>query len=346
MNNIVSIKVNNKTKITNNVRDFLNPDNVYIPMAPGMELNVETNAQIYKEEILLKNKDKYVYSPISGKVLGATESMKSNGESTKCIVIENDFKEKLNKRKIAVKYINEYSKSQLAELIDKYNALDKPLDMTAKTLLINGIDIDPFEKTSSYIIDNYSSKLLETIDALASILEIENTIFAINNNDTQNVINLTNNIGTYPNINLKLMPDIYPMGFEYLLKKNTISKKQEQQGVIYLTVQDVYCIYNVLRSRKAITERLVTVAGNAIENPCVVNVKIGTSLSEIIRTCCSVSDNTYYVVVNGLIAGKTLESLNDVVTTKTRSIFLNTIDTSKEKDVLTVDFVIQNVLSA
>ena len=79
------------------------------------------------------------------------------------------------------------------------------------------------------------------------------------------------------------------------------------------------------------TERLVTVVGNAIDKSFVVNVKIGTSLSDIIKNCCNIVNDDYYVIVNGLIAGKTLSTLNNVITTETRSIFLNTKDTQKEK---------------
>ena len=90
-------------------------------------------------------------------------------------------------------------------------------------------------------------------------------------------------------------------------------------------------IYNVLRRKKPITERLITVSGDAIANPMVVNVKIGTSLSELIKNVCEVTNNKYYVVKNGIIAGTTLTTLNNVITSETRSIFLNSVDTSEEK---------------
>lgn len=75
----------------------------------------------------------------------------------------------------------------------------------------------------------------------------------------------------------------------------------------------------------------MTISGNAIETPVVVNVKIGTSLADLIKNCCNIINKNYYVVVNGLISGKTLKSLNNVITEDTRSIFLNTIDKSTEK---------------
>lgn len=331
MNSMVTIKESKNISVDNNVVNFLNPDYIYIPIEEGFSINVKSNTIIYKEDILLKSEDKLIYSPISGKVLGKTSSMNDNNMTIPCVVVENDFREKIKKKKSTEKYISEYSYEDALRLIHQYNACDKKIDRQAKTLLINGIDSDPFEKTFSHIIDSHSSKILEAIDALSNILGVDTTLLAINNHDTNNVINLSNNIGTYPNITLKLVPDIYPLSFQDILIKNVLTRKQINSGVIYLTVQDIYNIYNVLKRKKPITEKLVTVSGNAIESPVVVNVKIGTSMSDLIKNCCNIIDKNYYVIVNGLIAGNTLTSLNNIITSNTQSIFLNTIDSTLEK---------------
>lgn len=331
MNSMVTIKESKNITIDSNVINFLNPDYIYIPIEEGFSISVRSNIDIYKEDILLKSENKLIYSPISGKVLGKTSSMNDNDKPISCVVVENDFREKIKRKKSAEKYIHEYSLEDALKLISNYNAYDKIINPTAKTLLISGIDADPFEKTYSHIIDLYSSKILEAIDALSNILGVDTTILAINNHDTNNVINLSNNIGTYPNITLKLVPDIYPLSFQDILIKNILTKKQINNGITFLTVEDVYNIYNVLKRKKPITEKLVTISGNAIESPVVVNVKIGTSIADLIKNCCQITNKNYYVVINGLISGKTLMSLNNIITSNTRSIFLNTLDKTIEK---------------
>lgn len=330
MNSMISIKENIKNHIDNNVVNYLNPDFLYIPMPEGYELSVKTNSVINKEDVLLHKQDEFIYSPISGRVLGKTSSMKVNNENINCIVIENDFKEHVKMRKSANKYINEYNKEKMVEQIKKLNGCKKILDREIKHIIINGIDRDPNEKTYSVIINKYSSKILETIDALASIFQAQTTILAINNNDSENVINLSNNIGTYPNIKLKLLPDIYPVGFKKVLIKNLFKSKDVTEGILYLNVEDIYNIYNVLKRNKPITEKIITISGNCIEKPFVINVKIGTSIADIIKKCCTITNEKYFCVINGLIAGQTLDSLNGVVTFDTRSIFLNTVSDEKE----------------
>ena len=100
---------------------------------------------------------------------------------------------------------------------------------------------------------------------------------------------------------------------------------------MYFTVEDIYNIYTVLKRRKAITEKIITISGNSIEESRVVNVKIGSNIKDIINNCCEIIDDKYFVILNGLIAGKTLKNLDQPLDYDIRSIFLNTKDQGKEK---------------
>ena len=322
---------NIKTEILDNkIHDYLNPEYVYIPIPEGYSISVKENANVLKEDVLLSNGEYNIYSPISGKVVGKTNSILLNNKKVTSLVIENDFKENLKKQKGVVRYISDYKKKELIDLVNSYQATKVNLNTKAVRLIINGIDKDPYEKTRSYLINSYSDKILETVDALIDVLDIKETIFAINNNDSDNVLNLSSHIGTYPNVKLKLMPDVYPIGFKAILLKNILSKKQINEGVIILSVEDIFNIYTVLKRKKPILEKIVTISGNALENSLVVRVKIGTSMQDLIKHTCKIKDSKYYVIINGLISGMTLENLNSVITNDIRSIFLNSVDENKE----------------
>lgn len=327
MNKTVTIK--NDIKLNEEIEDFLNPDYIYIPLEEGDIPSISIGKKILKEDLLIKNRK--VFSPISGKYIGQTESMYVDNKNVRCMVLENDFKEQTAKKKGATKYINEYTKEELIDYIDTYAVCSREIDLSKRILVINGIDSDPYEKVYSFIINNFCPKILETVDAISTILEIEQTYLSINNHDANNVINLSNHIGTYPNIKLKLLPDIYPTGYKEIVIQNTLNKKQLNEGYIYLTVEDIYNIYNVLKRKKPILEKLLTISGDSIEESKVVNVKIGTSMSDLIKNCCSVTNDKYFVIVNGLIAGSTLKSLNAPITNSIKSIFLNTKCEEKEK---------------
>ena len=330
MNNNLEITQAKSIRVDKNINNYYNPDNIYIPLFKGMKLNKDKDLNVLKDELLLKGKEFDIYSPISGVIKKIDDDIYINNEPVTAIVIENNFKEEVKKKKYATKYIDDLESSKVQELISKYNVLNIPINPMAKTLVISGIEVDPFERNNTYIINNYSSKILETIDALINIFHIEKTYFCVTNANHEAVYNLTSNIGTYPNIKLKVLDDSYPLGFESVLVNRVLTKKEIKWNYNYLTCEDVYNIYKILKKDQPISEKLVTVGGNAIEESKVIAVKYGTKIGDLIKNV-EITNDKYLVVQNGLIAGTVLSELNNIVTKDTRSIFLNTKDTRKEK---------------
>ena len=331
MNDLVEIKEANNINFDKTINHFLNPDYIYIPIIKGMKLNKSNEVKVYRDELLLKGSEFNIYSPISGEIKSIDNNKYIHNERIKTIVIENDFKETVKKRIPAVKYINELKGEDVLKLIDKYDVLDIPINPIAKTLVISGIEVDPFERNNTYIINNYSSMILETIDALINIFKIEKTYFCITKNNKEIVYNLTSNLGTYPNIKLKVLDNGYPLGREEVLVNRVLAKKELKWKYNYLSVRDVYNIYKVLKKDRPIGETLITVGGSFVETPKVVEVKVGTTVEDVIKNVVDVKSDKYLVVENGPLSGLTLEDLNNIITLDTRSIFLCKKDNTREK---------------
>ncbi len=331
MNNNLEVVQAKNINIDKNINYFYNPDNIYIPLIKGMIITKNENLNVYKDELLLKGKDFDYYSPISGVIKRLDDDVYIDNEPIKAIVIENDFKEEVKKKKYATKYIDDLKVEKVLELINKYNILDIPLNPLAKTLVISGIEVDPFERNNTFIINNYSSKILETIDALINIFHFEKTYFCVTDSNSEVVYNLTSNIGTYPNISLKVLNNSYTLGFESVLINKLLTKKELKWKYNYLTCEDVLNIYRILKRDNPISEKLITLGGNALEETKVLQVKLGTKVGDIIKNNAEIINDKYLVVQNGLINGTVLKELNNIVTMDTRSIFLNTKDTRKEK---------------
>lgn len=324
MANLINIKTNKNLKTSDNIINYLSPDYVYIPYDKKYKLNIKINDEVLKEDILLSSEDKYIYSPISGTITGA-KMMLINKENIPSIIIENNFKEKVKKITPAIKNINKITQRDFNASILKYNALD--YELKGKTILINGIDLEPYEETYKTIIDKYSTELLETIDAIYDIFKCNKCVFVIKNNDDETIEKLVYRIGTYPNIKLQLMPDLYPISTKNILtNKLNLPKKK----LIYLTVEEVLAIYNVLKKKRPITEKIVTISGDAISKPKILNVKIGTTLKDILENNFEIIKNNYKIIINGLLSGYEVDTDEIVITKDTRSIFINTSLNEKE----------------
>ncbi len=319
MPRLIKIEKNLKINCPKEIKEYLNPDNVYIPYEKKYNVDIKSNEYVLLNGLVLHNDDDYVYSPISGTIVGACESI-VDGKKAPTIVIENDFKEKTYKVKGVLKNINNYKLDEFKNIVKIYNAYNGYLE--GETLVVSGIDYEPYEETMSYLIKSHTDEILECIDAVIRILGIHKCFFAIKNNDSDNVKTLVDQIGTYPNISLKLMPDLYPIGQKDILINELVMEKKKNKGVIFLTVEEVFAIYNVLKKKKPITEKLITISGDLIDKPAVMLVKIGTNIGDILTNFFKVKDENFKIVINGLLSGYTISSLNAVITPLTRSIFI------------------------
>ena len=70
------VKINEEDfKINKQVKEYLTPDYIYIPYKEGDNLNVKNKEEIYKDSIILASKNKFVYSPVSGTVMGLCDNI-------------------------------------------------------------------------------------------------------------------------------------------------------------------------------------------------------------------------------------------------------------------------------
>ena len=319
MSKLINIKNNLNIKTSNELIDYLNPSHVYIPYKKTFKLNIKVNDQVYMNGLILHSEDNYVYTPVSGKIIGACESV-VDGKKNPTIIIENDFREKVPKVKGIKKDIYNYDAISLNNELKKYNAISE--DLKGTILVVNGIDYEPFEQTMSYLIKDHLESILQGIDALIKILNIEKCYLAINNSDSNNVTKLVNEIGTYPNIKLKLMPDLYPIGKKEVLV-NELNLSKHKDNIIFLSVEDIFAIYNVLKKEKPITEKFVTFSGDLLDTPKVLKIKIGTNIGDVINDMFKITGSDYDVIINGLLSGYKIDNLNAVITPNIRSVFIN-----------------------
>lgn len=319
MTKYVKIDKDLNIKINKQIKEYLTPDYIYLPYKEGDILNVKDKEEIYKNSIVATNKDKFIYSPVSGIIMGLCNNI-VNGKMQKTIVIENNFKENIPKSNGIKKDPYNISKTDLMKSIKNFGAFNGNLN--GKTLVINGIDNEPYEATFSYLIEEHTDQILEVTDALINILDIHKCFFAIKDSDSNNVITLLNQMGTYPNIELKLMKDYYPIGNKNILIKELVLNSKIDDGVVYLTVEDAFNIYNVLKRKTPITEKLVTIGGNLLTKSKVVKVKIGTRIADIVADEFKIKKDEYHIIINGLMSGYEISSLNAIITPDIRSIFI------------------------
>ena len=319
---LIKIDKDENIKYNKEIKAYLNPDYIYVPIEDGANILVRNHDEINLDTILCEKDGIVSLSSVSGKVIGL-KNMYVNKNLTKCIVVENNFREdgKLIKSK---RRIDNIAKEEFVNLIRKYTNINE--DFNSNNLIVSAIDYEIYEMVLSKLINSYADDILDTIDAIVKILDIKKCILAIKDNDSDNVVSLLNLIGTYPNIQLKLMPDLYPVGNKQILSKELMGKEK----TIFLDVSDILNILNILRKGKPLCYKYVTFSGNKINKSVVLKVKLGTNIKEIIANNFKIIDDDYHLVVNGLLSGYELNSLDTIITEEVRSVFITSAITDKE----------------
>ena len=304
------------------IEKFLTNDYIYIKYNKDYKLYYKDGDLVYKNDLLLNNGLKKIYSPVSGKILGLTSM-----NNIKYLVIENDCKDKIRGKKYTKKNIANYNKDDLVNLILDYNIIDS-FDPSSKVLIVNGIDLYNDEITYKTLIDNYTTNILDTIDALIEILNIRKCFFAVSNSDANSVNNLVNNIGTYPKIDLKLYKNDNIVGIKEVLIHRLTNYKNKNYNILYLNIIDIINIYKLLKNHVPISTTYINLTGDLIECNKVLNVNIGTNIMDILIEYDIKNYNN--VIINGLLNGKVLKNPNYIIDKNIRSIFINTYNKCEE----------------
>jgi Na+-translocating ferredoxin:NAD+ oxidoreductase subunit C len=336
--------------LTDVLNNYNKPKVVYIPLAVQCDYDitslVKKDDYVYKGMIIAKSKGNLrtaIHSSVSGVVLGFEEKTYVNGDKVKCVVIENDFKEKVEKKKTIKKQINKYLKEEFIEIIKeagivgmggsgfptyaKYNC-QTPI----KTIIINAVECEPYITADYTLLMNKCEEILEAVDAMVEINRADEAIIAIKKGEHALKEHLNNFIGTYLKIRIVEVPNFYPMGWErnlvkYVMKK-TYKKYPIERGIVVNNVATIYAIYEALKTGKPLMERIVTFTGEGLLNPQNVVVKVGTPVKDVIEYIGGYSEDELNFISGGPMMGEALDDEELIVTSN-----LNCVLIKKAKEI-------------
>ena len=161
-------------------------------------------------------------------------------------------------------------------------------------------------------------------------------IIAVEDNKPKAIQKLKEVLGNDPDIKVNSMKTKYPEGAErQLIYANTgryINSKMlpADAGCIVHNVDTVYSICEAVRQGKPLIQRLVTVTGDAITEPCNYLVQIGTSFAELIEAAGGFLQDPEKIIAGGPMMGKAIYDLNIPVTKSSSAILCMTKDEVSE----------------
>lgn len=285
----------------NELKSFLKPKDIYLEQGDSKLL---VGDYVYKYQTI-GHKERFnvpIISSVSGTVVDIKDGY---------IKIKNDLLEKTEKE-IINRDVSKIKKEEFLDIIEKAGIIGMggagfPTHMKYKTdknielLIVNAVECEPYITADYSIMNEKCNELLEGINNIIRINKINNAILAIKKTNVEVIKKFKEIIDKYPKIELRIVRDIYPMGWERTLIKEVTKKEYNilpiELGIVVNNISTIFAINNALKHDIPLVERIITITGENVKNPGNVMVKIGTSVNEILKFMGGIHDDS--VLISG-----------------------------------------------
>ena len=212
-------------------------------------------------------------------------------------------------------------------------------------LVVRLFDEDPYRATDSLITKFYKNEIIKGAENLAKAIDASGVVFVIDQKltDKTNFISPNNEKSedieeegssnndkstSFKNfklleMNIRKYPCGTPREIISAFKKNNLKKQCD----IKLTKNDLFIDSSTaLETYKAISlktpsiTKCVQFSGNCLQASCILDIKLGTPIKEVIKQIGGIIKNPEMVIVNGDLCGYSLQSLDAPITKYVKSI--------------------------
>ncbi len=286
MNKYINISKNFIKKRPKDITLKLDSEFIYIPLDESSKILFNPGKVLKKETIIAMNNDNVpLINPVSGVFLGIKEMPNFENKNIKTLVIKNNYKEETSKKIASKRNLSKYSKEVVLLIMQRLNiktnndkSLFREIDRNIRKIYINALCDEVNNYNNEFRLLHNKDLILETISALNTIFDLEESELLIKDTCTEVISVYKEYLGSFPNINLRLIKDVYPISrYEVLQRYLKLDSKD-----LVIDLEDIYRLGYALKRQRFVTEKLLTISGPVVIDPQIYELKIGTKLSEIL----------------------------------------------------------------
>lgn len=194
------------------------------------------------------------------------------------------------------------------------------LSAQAEIVIVNAAECEPLLKTDQQLAARHPDLLIKGLTLAMEATGAQKGIIALKAKYKDGIAALEPYIADTNNLEIAIMPDIYPAGDEVITIWLTTGRRVPPGGIplnIGVVVNNVQTLINVARAVDGtpVTTRTLTVTG-AVKQPVTVTVPIGTSLRDVLELAGGGSEDLTYIN-GGPMMGTLITDLSAPVTKTT-----------------------------
>ncbi|MGC1146785.1 electron transport complex subunit RsxC [Pantoea agglomerans] len=185
-----------------------------------------------------------------------------------------------------------------------------------KTLIINAAECEPYITADDRLMQDYAAEVLEGSRILAWVLQAEQVLIGIEDNKPGAIAALKQALGSERDLQIRVIPTKYPSGGAKQLTRILTGKevphggRSSDIGVLMQNVGTAWAVKRAIINGEPITERVVTLTGEAIAQPRNVWSRLGTPISHLLHQVGFTPAPRQMVIMGGPLMGFTLPSLD------------------------------------
>jgi electron transport complex protein RnfC len=206
--------------------------------------------------------------------------------------------------------------------------LTPPPGCKAEVLIINGAECEPYLTADHALMLEKGEEILAGVQLLMAACKVEKAYIGIENNKRDAIDKLSSLASHYSGIEVVPLKARYPQGGEKQMIDAIIGRQVASgalpisAGAIVDNIGTVFAVYEAVVKNKPLIERVVTVTGKQLINPCNLRVRIGTPIRHLIEHAGGLPDDTGKIIGGGPMMGRALINVDVPVTKGTSGILL------------------------
>ncbi|PKP36409.1 MAG: electron transport complex subunit RsxC, partial [Bacteroidetes bacterium HGW-Bacteroidetes-15] len=291
-----------------------------------------------------------IHSSVSGTVKKIDKIIDASGYAREAVIIDvegNDWEEGIDTSNTIIKECK-FDSTQIIEKIKEKGVvglggaafpshvkLMPPKDKKADYLIINSVECEPYLTADHQLMMEKAKEIIIGVTILMKGLGAKKALIGIENNKPDAIKHLTELTNDHINIEVHALKVKYPQGAEKQLIKALVGREVPsgklpiEVGCVVNNVGTAYAVYEAVQKNKPLIERVVTVTGKSVKNPCNLLVRVGTPISSLIEKAGGIPEDTGKIIGGGPMMGKALSSIEVPVTKGTSGILLMDEEESK-----------------
>lgn len=266
-----------------------------------------------------------IHSSVSGTVKTIEKRLHPNGTIMECIVIENDEQDTpVAELSLPDRDYKTLSAKELIDLIQDagivgmggatfptHVKLSPPPEAKIDYVIVNGAECEPYLTSDYRAMLETPNDILTGLAILMQIFSLPVGYIGIEDNKPEAITAMKQAAADFQDADIRIVPlkTKYPQGSEKQLINAVTGRKVKpgnlpwQVGCIVSNIDTVASIFRAVVQHKPLIQRIITLGGDALNNPMNYRVRIGTPFSYVLEQSGGCSAPVKKLIMGGPMMG-------------------------------------------